>query len=304
MKFYLTAFILLSSAMMTIGYCQEKMALYPGKIPDSIDAGNKESIRETIVFAVSQPELSIFLPDNKNTGRTAVIICPGGGYGVLCIQTEGYDIAKKYNQLGVAAFVLKYRLPSDRTSANKAINPLQDAQQAIKLVRENAAKWGIDPLKIGIMGFSAGGHLASTAGTHFNQSFIPNENSVSLRPDFMVLVYPVISMQAGLTHFGSKENLLGKAPLAITTDLFSNEKQITSLTPPTFLIHAGDDDAVMVENSLRFYEALKANHIPAGMHIYPTGKHGFPLEPAKSTWFDYCARWMKEQKLIEKETNQ
>jgi acetyl esterase/lipase len=227
-----------------------------------------------------------------------VIICPGGGYSALCITYEGEEIAQKLNKLGVAAFVLKYRLPNKRTCINPSIAPLQDAQRAIQLIRENAVNWGIDPDKIGIMGFSAGGHLASTAGTHFNKILIPNSKSTSVRPDFMVLVYPVISMEPGLTHAGSRENLLGDTASKDQLDLFSNEKQVTAQTPPTFLVHAGDDDLVPVENSLRFYEALKAHNVSVDMHIFSVGKHGFPLEPAKSAWFDYFIKWMQEQKLV------
>jgi acetyl esterase/lipase len=203
------------------------------------------------------------------------------------------------NARGVAAFVLKYRLPDDKTCSDKAIAPLQDAQRALKIVRENAEKWGIDPQKIGVMGFSAGGHLASTVGTHFQKSFIENKDLTSLRPDFMMLVYPVISMQPGLTHAGSRDNLLGENATQTLLDLFSNEKQVTSLTPPAFLIHAADDDLVPVENSIRFYEALKTNHVPAGLHLFSTGKNGFPLEPAKSAWLDYIFRCMKEQHLTQ-----
>ena len=278
---------------------QQVIPLYEGNIPGEIPAKNEELVKNGIYFAVSKPDLTIYLPEVQSSGRTAVIICPGGGYGAVCASYEGHDIARKMNALGVAAFVLKYRLPDDKTCSDKTIAPLQDAQRAVKIVRENAEKWGIDPQRIGVMGFSAGGHLASTVGTHFMKSFIENKELTSLRPDFMMLVYPVISMQPGLTHAGSRDNLLGENATQTLLDLYSNEKQVTGLTPPAFLIHAADDDLVPVENSIWFYEALKANQIPAGLHLFSKGKHGFPLEPAKSAWLDYVFRWMKEQHLTQ-----
>jgi len=289
---------LIFSGLITIGFSQEKVKLYPGKIPNSVNADNKEYADGLVVFKVSEPELSIFLPDNNTKGKTAVIICPGGSYTGLWMVKQGYEVAEKLRQLGVAAFVLKYRLPDNRTCIDKSIAPLQDAQRAIQLVRENADKWGINPQRIGIMGFSAGGHLASTVGTHFNKVFIPDTKAISVRPDFMILVYPVISMEPDLTHAESRNNLLGASPSKEKLDLFSNEKQVTAQTPPTFLIHAGDDALVPVENTLRFYEALKAQGVSADMHILSEGNHGFLVDPALSVWFDYCAEWMREKGLI------
>lgn len=294
---FLTVSLFLSLCLASLA--QQVIPLYEGTIPGEIPAKNEESEKNGIYFAVSKPDLTIYLPENQNSGRTAVVICPGGGYGAVCASYEGHDIAREMNARGVAAFVLKYRLPDDKTCSGKTIAPLQDAQRALKIVRENAEKWGIDPQKIGVMGFSAGGHLASTVGTHFQSSYIENKELTSLRPDFMMLVYPVISMQPGLTHAGSRDNLLGENATQTLLDLYSNEKQVTGLTPPAFLIHAADDDLVPVENSIRFYEALKANHVPAGLHLFSTGKHGFPLEPAKSAWLDYVFRWMKEQHLTQ-----
>jgi len=280
------------------GFAQQVIPLYDGPIPGEIPAENTEVDKNGILSNVSKPELTVYIPENNDTGRTAIVICPGGGYGVVCASYEGHEIARAMNEKGVAAFVLKYRLPSDRTCNNKSTAPLQDAQRAIKIVRDNAEKWGINPDKIGIIGFSAGGHLASTAGTHFSKSYIQNNESTSLRPDFMMLIYPVISMQPGLTHAGSCRNLLGENSTTELLDLFSNEKQVTDNTPPAFLTHAMDDDVVPVENSIRFYEALKAKNVPADMHLFSSGKHGFPLEPAKSGWLNYAFLWMKEQQLI------
>jgi len=277
---------------------QKVIPLYDVSIPGEKAYENKEYDENGIYFVVSKPDLTIYLPQDENKEKTAIVICPGGGYHAVCASYEGHKIAREMNKKGVAAFVLKYRLPSDNYCEDKAFAPLQDAQRAIKIVRDNAGKWGIDPNKIGIMGFSAGGHLASTAGTHFSKSYIENKEETSLRPDFMVLVYPVISMQDGLTHKGSRENLIGTDPNAELVDLFSNEKQVTENTPRTFLTHAEDDDVVPVENSLRFYEALKAKNVSADMHLFSKGKHGYPLEPAASNWLEYVFQWMKEQQLV------
>ncbi len=277
---------------------QKTIPLYESSIPGEKTHTDKECNENGIYFAVSIPNLTIYLPQNESGNGTAVIICPGGGYHAVCASYEGRKIARELNKKGVAAFVLKYRLPNDSTCENKSIAALQDAQQAIKIVRENAGKWKIDSNKIGVMGFSAGGHLASTAGTHFSKSYIENKEETSLRPDFMLLVYPVISMQNGLTHKGSCETLLGTNPDSELVELFSNEKQVTENTPPTFLTHAGDDDVVPVENSIRFYEALKAKNVSVDMHLFSKGKHGYPLEPAASNWLSYVYKWMKEQQLL------
>ena len=216
------------------------------------------------------------------------------------MSNEGSQVAENMNKLGIAAFVLKYRLPSDVSMKDKSIGPLQDAQRAVQIVRERASEWNIDPNKIGIMGFSAGGHLASTAETHFDRSYIENPKQTSLRPDFAILVYPVISFLDSLTHSGSRNALIGKNPSSRDMQLFSNELQVTSQTPPTFLIQAEDDKTVSVKNSVVFFLALLKNHVPAGLHIFPTGAHGFPLEPAHSNWFSYCASWLKENGWLKK----
>ena len=293
-------FLFLALIIVCLGVsAQEVIPLYDGPIPGEIVAENKEADNNGILSNISKPELTIYIPENSDTGKTAIVICPGGGYGVVCASYEGHKIARAMNEKGVAAFVLKYRLPSDRTCSNKSIAPLQDAQRAIKIVRDNAERWGINPNKIGIAGFSAGGHLASTAGTHFLKSYIQNDESTSVRPDFMMLVYPVISMQPELTDAGSCRRLLGENPTSDMLNIFSNEKQVTENTPPAFLTHAMDDDVVPVENSIRFYEALKAKNVPADMHLFSKGKHGFPLEPASSNWLDYAFQWMKEQQHID-----
>jgi acetyl esterase/lipase len=212
-------------------------------------------------------------------------------------QGEGISTAKQFAKNGIAAFVLKYRLPDDSIMLNKTIGPFQDAQQAIKIVRENASKWGVDINKVGIIGFSAGGHLASTAATHFQKAVIENAGNTNLRPDFQVVVYPVISMQDSLTHRDSRNNLLGKNPSKEIIDQYSNELQVTSNTPPTYITHAADDNVVDVDNSIKYFEALRHNKVPVEMHIYPKGGHGFIFR--QPDWIDPLLLWMKKNKWIQ-----
>ena len=236
---------------------QEVIDLYPDKVPNSKASSDYKEKADTAangtirVGKVSKPQLIAYYAEKEIANGTSVIICPGGGYSILSISHEGSLIAKKLNSIGITAFILKYRLPSDVIMEDKNIGPLQDAQQAMKMVRENAAKFKIDSTKIGIMGFSAGGHLASTLGTHFKIALIDNPKNTSLRPDFMVLLYPVITMSE-LTHAGSKKNLLGLTPTATQVKLYSNELQVSPETPPTFIVHANDDKTVPSENSLDF----------------------------------------------------
>lgn len=246
------------------------------------------------------PTLTVYLPDPSRRTGAAVVICPGGGYNHLAFDHEGIVIAQRLQEKGIAAFILKYRLPAN---GYRHPIPLLDAQRAIRLVRSKAAQWNIDPDRIGIMGFSAGGHLASTAGTHFHKpAKIENQqtdqiDAASCRPDFMVLIYPVISMKDGITHQGSKDNLLGKHPSKKMVDYLSNEKQITKDTPPTFLVHADDDTSVPPENSIRFYEGLRKAGVPAEMHIYLKGGHGFGTRPSAgpaSHWLEQCFLWMRQ----------
>ncbi len=279
-------------------HAQTEMALYPGRVPNAIEAENQETGEKGYVKNVSKPTLTAFLPAAGTANGAAVIVCPGGGYGGLVIDREGYRVAKELNKAGIAAFVLKYRLPSDRIMKDKAIGPLQDAQQAIKTVREKAKEWQVDPEKIGIMGFSAGGHLASTAGTHYDSTFIDNPQKTSLRPDFMVLVYPVISFEGKIGHKGSSANLLGASPSAERINYFSNDLQVTASTPPAYLTHAGDDTVVPVSNSIRFYEALNAKGVAADMHIYSQGQHGYPKTPSFDEWFGRCLHWMRTSGFI------
>jgi len=291
------AFVFLYSiSMMT--FAQTTMDHYQGEIPNSKPTTNEETTEQqdgiTIVSKITKPALTIFLPSPEKVTGTAVIIFPGGGYSVNAISHEGMDVAKKFIEMGVAAIVVKYRIPNDATMEKKEFGPLQDAQQAIKTVRQNAKRWKINPDRIGVMGFSAGGHLASTMGTHFNKSFISHDEKINLRPDFLILVYPVISFQDSLAHFGSREQLIGKHPSKDQIDYFSNELQVTQETPPTFLVHASDDDAVKVDKSLIFYQYLVKNNVPAELHIYEKGGHGFGMinKTTADLWMDRCKNWM------------
>jgi acetyl esterase/lipase len=274
-----------------------EIPLYKNKIPNSIaTAGKEHSVFEdniTKIAKVSIPTLTIYKPAHAN--GQAVIICPGGGYAILAFDYEGTKVAAELNKWGVTAFVLKYRLPDDKIMMDKSIGPLQDAQQAIRFVRANAKQWGVNKNKIGIMGFSAGGHLAATAATHFNfKADSANTDTTSLRPDFAILIYAVISFDSTIAHQGSSDNLLGNNITKEKILFFSNEQQVTANTAPSFLVHAGDDDAVPVANSTRYYEACIKNNVPAEMHLYPKGGHGFSMHnPATDDkWMERLKNWM------------
>jgi acetyl esterase/lipase len=278
--------------------------LWPeGKVPNYQKTDEVEKTESTDIVRISKvqlPDIAVFFPAKKNSSGQAVIICPGGGYAYLSYNWEGTDVAKLLNAKGITAIVLKYRLPNAKSNITPNLSPLMDAKRALRIVRANADKWGIKKNNIGIMGFSAGGHLASTLATHFDDGDMTSKDSIeqqSSRPDFAVLVYPVISMDKKITHMGSHNNLIGENADSSLTNLYSNELQVTKQTPPTFLIHATDDKAVPVENSLRFYEALKTNGVSVEMHIFPTGGHGFGLALGKGsleTWTDLLVTWMRE----------
>lgn len=273
----------------------------PGLIGLQIPEDSKTTDGITRVKDITQPALYVYQPKTK-ASDVAVIICPGGGYGILAIDHEGYEIAQWFNDRGVTAFVLKNRLPQDELFENSEIRPLQDVQQAFRIIRKNAAEYGISPDKIGIMGFSAGGHLASTASTHFHtQVGEITDPSISVRPDFSLLIYPVITFGSVNTHSGTRDNLVGANAPADKIDLYSNEKQVTAETPPTFLIST-TDDFVSPENSILYFEACRKNNVPVEMHIYEKGGHGYALKknglgPVES-WPDRMEDWMRERKLI------
>lgn len=279
---------------------QDTLALYNGKVPNSRQsklAPLPGKLSLGMVYRVVRPSLEIYLPEAGTANGTAVLVCPGGSYKVLTYNGEGVSTAKAFAKRGITAFVLKYRLPDDSMMVDKTIGPLQDAQQAMKLIRENAAKWKLNINKIGVAGFSAGGHLASTLATHYSKSVIENANNTSLRPDFVILVYPVISMKDSLTHADSRRNLLGNKPSQQLINLYSNELQVTADTPPTYLTHAGDDRLVDVDNSIAYYEKLRHMKVPAEMHLFPKGGHGFIF--GMPGWTVPLFDWMKREKLLD-----
>lgn len=285
---------------------EHTLPLYPaGKVPNWKDAGEKEQteVKEIVRLSlVQEPNIAVYLPPKRIATGQAVVVCPGGGYGVLAYDWEGTSVAKWLNSKGVAAVVLKYRLPNAKSNVTPHLSPLMDAKRAIRMVRAHAPQWNIQASKVGVMGFSAGGHLASTLGTHFDAGNTAAADSVerqSSRPDFMVLVYPVITMDKQYTHSGSRSNLIGANPAPELVQLYSNELQVSKATPPTFIVHSTDDKGVPVENSLLFYQALKAKEVPAEMHVYPYGGHGFGLATGRGyleSWPDRCLDWLRSLK--------
>lgn len=278
---------------------QEIISLYNGPIPNSKVKASRETdlpLSRGMYRKTAFPTLEIFHADKEKSTGAAVIICPGGGYSVVVYEGEGVMTAKELAKNGITAFVLKYRLPSDSTMQDKTIGPLQDVQQAIKLVRERAKEFNLDASKIGIMGFSAGGHLAATGATHFKKAFIENKNNTSLRPDFQVLVYPVISMRDSLTHRDSRNQLLGQKPSANAINDFSNELQVTNDAPPAFITFATDDKLVDVNNGISYYQALRHNNVDVEMHLYSKGGHGFIFR--EKSWTEPLFHWMRKNKLI------
>lgn len=294
-KLILTVLTFIAAVAITHAQQVTPIPLYPNGIPNSkpAPADYKETGNKDWAWKVVTPVLLPYPADKSIATGTAVVICPGGGYNGLSMENEGTNIAKAFNKIGVSAFILKYRLPSDLIMVDKTIGPLQDAQTALQIVRSHAAQWNIDPSKVGILGASAGGHLASTVETHFKQVEVENK-SISVRPDFAILMYPVITF-GEKTHRGSKENLIGKNPSQALGDLYSNEKQVTPDTPPTFIVMAQDDGTVPVENALMFYSAMIQNKVKGEMHIYQSGGHGFGIHNSRSKeeWFNWCASWMK-----------
>jgi len=297
--------IFLVTMLLNVYAQTETVILYTEGVPGlkgaQIPEDSQMSGGITRVKDITQPELIVYQPKIK-TSDASVIICPGGGYGILAIDHEGYEIAQWFNDRGLTAFVLKYRLPQDELFENAEIRPLQDAQQAFRIVRKDATKYGISPDKIGIMGFSAGGHLASTASTHFNSQVGEiTDAAISVRPDFSLLIYPVITFDKVNTHSGTRDNLVGLNPTAEQIELYSNELHVTAETPPTFLIST-TDDGVSPENSILYFEACRKNKVPVEIHIYEKGGHGYALKKKGlgpvETWPDRMEDWMRDRKLM------
>jgi acetyl esterase/lipase len=285
----------------------EVIVLWPGQACSATSQGQTVAGKETYpnnwAINIQAPTLLAHLADPKIATGSAVIICPGGGYGGLAIDKEGHAIAEWLNTLGISAFVLKYRMPEASPADPKDPLPLQDVRRAMRLVRSRAEEFHLKTNQIGVCGASAGGHLASAISTHFDSGLSDAPDAVdrvSCRPDFSILLYPVITMDQACTHGGSRDKLIGKHPDAALVEYFSSERQVTAQTPPAFLVHASDDKSVPPENSIRYYQALQRLGINAELHIYPHGGHGFGMVPqygVATTWPARCADWLAGLKL-------
>lgn len=283
------------------------MKLWPGGVPGAVH--NPQYTEETLkietgaerIFRITDPTIAVFLPTKVKANGTAVVVCPGGGYVRLAMDHEGSQIATWLTDAGITCVLVKYRMPSDSAMIDKAIGPLQDVQEAIRVTRRHAAEWHIDPHRIGIMGFSAGGHLAASASTRYDEQVYACDTT-SARPDFSILMYPVISMQAGVTHNGSRQHLLGNDPSPAAVDRASNELRVTPQTPIAFIVHSTDDGVVVIENTIRYLQALKKNNVAAEVHIFERGGHGYGLATSRMStergWPDLCFAWLRMHGLL------
>lgn len=286
------------------------LPLFPEGIPcvseNEMQVKENNNGSQRRISQVQTPELAVYLPAKSVANGTSVVICPGGGYTLLAWDWEGSWMAKWFNEMGVAAFVLKSRLPRWESEECKDKVALMDAQRAMRLVRSKATEWRLDPERIGIMGFSAGGHLASTASTHFDAGDAQASLAVdrfSSRPDFSILMYPVVSMDTTIAHMGSRRNLIGTNPSAEMEEYYSNEKQITAETPPALLIHADNDRSVIPENSVAYYLGLRKHGIPAALHIFESGGHGFSFAEGRGDvegWPNVAKDWLAGRGLLTK----
>jgi acetyl esterase/lipase len=298
----ITALIIAIIPVLNSNAQQKTINIWPGGIPGLIFNDSyveKSTTGEGFITRfekTTNPMLYIFLPPKEKATGTAVLICPGGGYSALAFGHEGNAIASWLNDNGIAGIILKYRLPSDLIMKDKSIGPLQDAQEAMRIIRRNAVMWNIDPKKVGVIGFSAGGHLASTLSTHYAEKVYDATDTVSARPDFSLLIYPVITMDASFTHAGSRKNLIGENPSDDAIKRFSNELQVNEDTPPAFMVHSADDQTVPVKNSIVYYEQLVNYKIPSELHIFQKGGHGYGLGGSRDTqsaWPGLCISWLK-----------
>ena len=287
---------------------KDKISLYPEGIPckSNLETELDYDSSGRIFKKVSDPEIWYY-PSDKMKGKennVAVLVIPGGGYWGLWFDKEGVDVAKWLNNIGVSAFVLKHRLPHWESKDCRSKVALMDAQRAMRIIRKNSKIWNIDPNKIGVLGFSAGGHLASTLSTHHDNGLDLSDLKIektSSRPDFSILVYPVITMNRPYAHNGSRENLLGKIPSQEYLDYYSNDLQVREDTPPAILIHSDDDKGVLPENSIQYYLALRKYNIPAALHIWEDGGHGYGLGNDKGSiksWAKICEEWMIQRGII------
>jgi acetyl esterase/lipase len=289
----------------------EEIAIWPDMAPGSRNATAKQevverskdpAVKDRAVFGVTRPTLEVWKPQTPN--GTAVIVMPGGAYQRVVVDKEGMEMGDRLTKDGVTVFVLTYRLPVGG-HAQAADVALQDAQRAVRLVRRNAQEWGLKPDHIGVMGFSAGGHVAASLGTSFDKKVydaVDDADTASAKPDFLALIYPVISMELGVTHEESRRNLLGTEPSEAAINEYSADKHVRADMPPTFLLHADDDSQVATENTIRFYRALKAAKVSAELHIFRKGEHGFGLRFTKglpvAVWPDLYVAWARNLQMI------
>lgn len=281
--------LLMTLLTIATGICAQPtvVRLWTNGMPNSNGlTGTEEDLENGRVANIVDPTITVYHAQSGNENRPAVIMCPGGGYARLAMNHEGHDMADWFTRdMDMTYIVLKYRMPNGNYEV-----PLSDVEQAIRIVREQAKEWGIDPAKIGIMGASAGGHLASTLATHYS--------SAETRPDFQILLYPVITMNPAFTHAGSRMNLIGESPSKELEEKFSNELQITADTPKAFIALSSDDGAVPPQNSISYYTALLQHNVSAAMCIYPIGGHGWGYRDDfsyKSMWTNELQEWLKQE---------
>lgn len=279
-----------------------KLPLWGDVIPNYRETDEEDiRVQEGVlkIRNVKKPGVEVFIPSERIQNGQAVIICPGGGYAIMNWDWEGTDIAGWLNSQGITAIVLKYRLPRSKSNIVSYKSPILDAQRAVRLARHHATEWGIDSSRIGIMGFSAGGHLATTLAVHYDEKYAEPSDSIdwlSARPDFSILVYPVVTFKDDFTDEGSRRRLLNNNLDEELIEHFSNELHVTTETPPAFIMHSTDDTGVPVQNSLKYYEALVNNKVEAEMHLYPIGWHGYALARDNeylATWTERLEAWLK-----------
>jgi acetyl esterase/lipase len=289
----------------------EEIAIWPVTAPGSqgatarqevVERSKDPAVKDRAVFGVTRPTLEVWKPQNPN--GTAVIVMPGGAYQRVVVDKEGMEMGERLTKDGITVFVLTYRLPVGGHERPSDV-ALQDAQRAVRLVRKNAQEWGVRPDRVGVMGFSAGGHVAASLGTGFDKKVydtVDDADAISAKPDFLALIYPVVSMETGVTHGDSRRNLLGAEPTGTAINEHSADRHVRPDMPPTFLLHADDDSQVVSENSIRFYQALKASKVPAELHIFGKGEHGFGLRFTKglpvAVWPDLYVSWVRNLQMI------
>ncbi|MBK7257518.1 MAG: alpha/beta hydrolase [Ignavibacteriae bacterium] len=302
-------FLVLANFFAGSAYSQPQLLkVWPEGVPGAVH--HPQYTEETIkietgaerTLRIADPTIAVYIPEKTKANGTAVVVCPGGGYIRLAMDHEGTQIAAWLNDAGITCILLKYRVPSDSAMVDKTVGPLQDVQEAIRITRRHASAWHLDPHRIGVMGFSAGGHLAASASTRFAEKVYASDTT-SARPDFSILMYPVISMQTGVTHNGSRRNLLGNDPDQQLVDRSSNELRVTPETPIAFVVHSTDDGVVILENSLRYIQALKKNNVPAELHVFERGGHGYGLATTRTTtergWPPLCIAWLRMHGMLE-----